>query len=889
MALVIGQSDYQHLSKLDNPGNDAKRVDELLTGLGFKADMVDSRSAKRLKRDIDDFIEDAEGADVAVIYYSGHGIEAGGENYLIPVDAQVTQDAIDADKLIKVGQILEELRGKVRIAILLLDACRTNPFPSGTMIRMAGIESPVPIGAGGLAAAKGVILVDQAEGPESLGEIIGFAAAPGQVALDGESGTNSPYAAAIVKHLAAKGLDFGQVMTLVSEEVYLATKGQQQPWTNAGLRRLLYFGASPEDEGTDEALIRGERRQLLLTIATTPVDLRRTVETIASADNVPLDGLYAMLRSLGVEAQKDPESLGKQLQMGAEKLKAFMAERETLKSSDVEIARLSSLADKAVAEGALNAAIAFHEKAKARVASLETTVQAAEADIKARRLEFAAVYAKSAKTRELAFDYLRAAQDWAKAYDQAKRWDDGKAFGYRMSQASSLVTHGDLKGDNAVLSSSIDLYTTILVIVSRERVPLDWALTQNNLGNALQTLGERESGTTRLEQAVRAYEMALEERTRERVPLDWATTQNNLGNALQTLGGRESGTARLEQAVRAYEAALEERTRARVPLDWATTQMNLGAALATLGERESGTARLEQAVKAYEAALEERTRERVPLDWATTQMNLGTALQRLGGRESGTARLEQAVRAYEMALEEMTRERVPLDWATTQMNLGTVLAILGERESGTARLEQAVRAYEAALEEMTRARVPLDWAMTQMNLGAALATLGERESGTARLEQAVKAYEAALEERTRERVPLDWATTQMNLGTALQRLGGRESGTARLEQAVRAYEMALEEMTRERVPLAWAMIQMNLGTALETLGERESGTARLEQAVKAYEAALEERTRERVPLDWAMTQMNLGIALWRLGERESGTARLEQAVKAYEAALEDDA
>jgi Tetratricopeptide repeat len=85
--------------------------------------------------------------------------------------------------------------------------------------------------------------------------------------------------------------------------------------------------------------------------------------------------------------------------------------------------------------------------------------------------------------------------------------------------------------------------------------------------------------------------------TRERVPLDWAKTQNNLGNALRTLGERER-TARLGEAVAAYRAALEEMTRDRVPLQWATTQMNLGAALQTLGSRESGTARLGEAVAA---------------------------------------------------------------------------------------------------------------------------------------------------------------------------------------------------------------------------------------------------------------------------------------------------
>src|SRR5208283_3810286 len=105
----------------------------------------------------------------------------------------------------------------------------------------------------------------------------------------------------------------------------------------------------------------------------------------------------------------------------------------------------------------------------------------------------------------------------------------------------------------------------------------------------------------------------LKEWTRERVPLDWARTQMNLGNALATLGERESGTGKLEEAVAAYREALKEWTRERVPLDWARTQMNLGNALATLGERESGTGKLEEAVAAYREALKEWTRERVPL------------------------------------------------------------------------------------------------------------------------------------------------------------------------------------------------------------------------------------------------------------------------------------
>lgn len=743
---MIGQSEYVHIPKLANPGNDAKRVDELLTGFGLKTEKVDNRSNKRLKRDLADFIEDAEGADVAVIYYSGHGIEAGGENYLVPVDAKVTQEAVDEGELVKLAPVLQALRERVHVTIVLLDACRTNPFPAGMTLRMAGDGRALLMSTGGLAASKGAVALDEAGRPESLGEIIGFAAAPGQVALDGTPGTSSPYAAAIAKHLAAEGLDFGQVMTLVSEEVYLITKGRQQPWTNASLRRLLYFGVKSEDGLNDEALIRGERRELLLTIAATPRDLRRTVETYASTDNVPLDGLYAMLRSLGVEVQRNPGQLSNQLQIGAEKLKAFMEEREALRSSDAEISRLSALADEAVDEGALNAAIAFHEKAKARVASLARAVEDTEAEIKARRLEFAAVYAKSAETRELAFDYLTAAQDWGEAYAQAERWDPVKAFTYRMAQASALKSYGEYKGDNSALLRAIDLHNAIIATVARASRPDDWAKAQSNLGNALQLLGARESSSARLEEAVVAYRAALTERTRDRVPLDWARTQNNLGAALWVLGSRESGIDHLEEAAIAYRAALEERTRERAPLGWAATQNNLGGVLWAIGERETGSARFEEAIAAYRAALEERTRDRVPLDWAATQNNLGIALQASGEREGGVNRLKEAIVAFRAALEERTRGRVPLDWAATQNNLGLALQTLDEREHDFARLEEAIAAFRAALEERTRVRAPLDWAMTKGNLGIALQALGERRRDLQLLREAEECLTAAWHE-----------------------------------------------------------------------------------------------------------------------------------------------
>ena len=288
--------------------------------------------------------------------------------------------------------------------------------------------------------------------------------------------------------------------------------------------------------------------------------------------------------------------------------------------------------------------------------------------------------------------YKEAAELFGQAADYVPSGRERERGGYLLRQADALFRQGEERGDRQALLNAVEIDRRALTEFPRAQAPLDWAQTQNSLGNALETLGEWGSGTARLEEAVAAYRAALEERTRDRVPLDWATTQTNLGFALMRLGERESGTARLEEAVAVYGHALEERTRKRVPLDWAQTQNNLGLALWRLGERESGTTRLEEAVAAYRAALEERTRERVPLGWATTQNNLGIALESLGERESGAGRLEEAVAAYRAALEERTRDRVPLDWAMTQDNLGLALSSLGERErDGAARGVSVVR------------------------------------------------------------------------------------------------------------------------------------------------------------------------------------------------------
>jgi tetratricopeptide (TPR) repeat protein len=361
--------------------------------------------------------------------------------------------------------------------------------------------------------------------------------------------------------------------------------------------------------------------------------------------------IRAALDILG-EANVPPERLAAKLIEIAERFKGLQASVSAQPGDDTRISGLKGDAQKAIEAGELGKAdmlLAEVETEQRRVLD-RLAVQAA--DTSARRGEIALTRLR----------YLDAAGHFANAANAIPPRDahEQARTDYLAREARALFQQGDEFGDNTALLSAIACYRRLADWQPPDRVPLRWALTQNNLGVALSTLGERESGTARLEEAVATYREALKEYPRERVPLDWAMTQTNLGNALSTLGARESGTTRLEEAVAAYRDALKETTRERAPLQWATTQNNLGDALSRLGARESGTAQLEEAIVALREALKEYTRERVPLDWAMTQTNLGNALSTLGARESGTARLEEAVAAYRDALKEYTRERAPL-------------------------------------------------------------------------------------------------------------------------------------------------------------------------------------------------------------------------------------
>jgi tetratricopeptide (TPR) repeat protein len=237
VALVIGNGAYRNVKALPNPPNDARSIAKSLREIGFAVSEgvdLDRTTMEKMTRD---FLRSAVRAQVALVYYAGHGVQIDGRNYLVPVDARLQPGGNITETMIDMDTILAGLDDQVRTNILILDACRNNPMapqvasaaPNRAIEAGSGLAAPAALGSGATLGA---------------GTLIAFATAPGQVALDGES-ANSPFSAALSRHIGTPGLEVQQMLTRVRAEVVAATAKQQVPWSNSSLLGEVYLAAKP--------------------------------------------------------------------------------------------------------------------------------------------------------------------------------------------------------------------------------------------------------------------------------------------------------------------------------------------------------------------------------------------------------------------------------------------------------------------------------------------------------------------------------------------------------------------------------------------------------------------------------------------------------------------
>jgi tetratricopeptide (TPR) repeat protein len=233
VALVIGNSAYKNATALPNPQHDAEVIAGALRAIGFDlVTLVQDATHQTLIDALRTFAGEVESADWAVVYYAGHGIEVGGVNFLVPVDAKIALDRDVQFEAVRLDQIMSSVDSARKLKMILLDACRNNPFVAQTRPSSAPDAAARTPGAG----ASGTRSIGRglAEVKVSGATLVVYAAKHGQVALDGQGG-NSPFAVAVVQRLATPGVEINKLFRLVRDDVMEATAGRQEPFTYGSL------------------------------------------------------------------------------------------------------------------------------------------------------------------------------------------------------------------------------------------------------------------------------------------------------------------------------------------------------------------------------------------------------------------------------------------------------------------------------------------------------------------------------------------------------------------------------------------------------------------------------------------------------------------------------
>lgn len=277
VALVIGNSAYEHTATLKNPSNDATDMARTLRELGFEVIDGTDLSKRDMIRRIRAFADKVQGADVGLFYYAGHGLQVNGRNFLAPVDAKLSSD-VDLDfEAVELDLVLKQLERSSRLSLVFLDACRDNPLA----MQLAQTSRSLGIG-------RGLAQVEKA-----VGMMIAFSTQPGNVALDGE-GRNSPYTAALLRHIAAQGQSINDTMIEVRRDVLEQTGGKQVPWENSSLTGQFFFKPAPIPS------IAGEPNETATQIAA----LREEIERLKAAKVA--EGADQAAREIAVEPANGP-------------------------------------------------------------------------------------------------------------------------------------------------------------------------------------------------------------------------------------------------------------------------------------------------------------------------------------------------------------------------------------------------------------------------------------------------------------------------------------------------------------------------------------------------------------------------------------------------------
>lgn len=237
VALIIGNSAYKHTTPLANPVNDAEDIAAALEKLGFQVTKGTDLDKPGMDRAVSAFAAALKGAKVGLFFYAGHGLQVAGQNYLVPIDAKLESPSALDFEAVRLDLVQRTMERETETNVLFLDACRDNPL-SRNLARSMGTRSS-DIGRGLAAQESG------------SGTLVSFSTQPGNVALDG-SGRNSPFAAALVKHIPTPGKELPAILVSVRNDVMQATAKRQVPWEHSALTGEVVLAPASAEQKQEE-------------------------------------------------------------------------------------------------------------------------------------------------------------------------------------------------------------------------------------------------------------------------------------------------------------------------------------------------------------------------------------------------------------------------------------------------------------------------------------------------------------------------------------------------------------------------------------------------------------------------------------------------------------
>ena len=277
VALVIGNSAYQNAEELPNPRNDATAIADVLTRTGFEVELKTDLDQLGLQHALRDFGLRAEGADVALVFYAGHGVQVAGENYLLPVDATLERERDLLYEALPLNLVMGEVAQAQKLGLVILDACRDNPLAEQLRRTLGPIRSRL-VG-DGLARMENL--------PSDT--MIAFATRPGEVAVDG-AGEHSPYAAALMEHMEEPGVELNLLFRKVRDTVLVNTAYRQEPRTYDALGAEPFYFIEPKPNERPQ-MPRIAALEVLDDASATPLGIGRPIDPDDDPITVEVSGL----------------------------------------------------------------------------------------------------------------------------------------------------------------------------------------------------------------------------------------------------------------------------------------------------------------------------------------------------------------------------------------------------------------------------------------------------------------------------------------------------------------------------------------------------------------------------------------------------------------------